>query len=208
MTEKRIVSEQRKSSRGNGRDAGGRVAAINSLIAALASEEGLVRESARRRLVHIGRPAVRPLVKALSGGDTHTRWEAAKALGYLADPATAPALVRALQDDEFGVRWLAAEGLILLGGNALEPLLRALMEGSDSVWLRQGAHHVLRALSKRGFREVARPVLAALDGLEPWLQVPQAAEDARDALARARKRQRARRGQGRASPQRARKSGN
>jgi HEAT repeat protein len=206
MAEKEIVSEQRKSPRGNGRDAGGKVAAISSLITALASDEGRVRESARRRLVHLGRPAVRPLMKALAGGDAHTRWEAAKALGYLADPDAAPTLVRALQDDEFGVRWLAAEGLILLGGDGLEPVLRALIKRSDSVLLRQGAHHVLRALAKSGFREVLRPVLAALDGLEPWLQVPLAAEDARDALARTRKQQRARRGRGQASPQRASKS--
>jgi len=203
MAEKRIVSEQRKSSRGNGRAAGDKAVTMNSLIAALASEEGLVRESARRRLVHVGRRAVRPLMKALASGDKHTRWEAAKALGYLADPDAAPALVRALQDEEFGVRWLAAEGLVLLDGEGLGPLLRALTEHPDSGWLRQGAHHVLRALSRRGFGEVARPVLAALDGLEPALQVPLAAEDARDALARTRKQQPSRRGQGRASPQRA-----
>jgi HEAT repeat protein len=145
---------------------------------------------------------VTPLIEALAGGDTQTRWEAAKALGYLADPDGAPALVRALRDEEFGVRWLAAEGLILLGRDGLEPLLRALMERPDSVWLRQGAHHVLRVLSRRGFREVLQPVLAALDGLEPWLQVPLAAEDARDALARAGKQQGARRGQGLANARR------
>jgi len=206
MAKDEIVSELGERSRKDGRDVADNAAAISSLIAAFASEEGLVRETARQRLVHLGRPAVRPLMKALAGGDTQTRWEAAKALGYLADPDAAPALVRALQDEEFGVRWLAAEGLILLGHDGLKPLLRALIERSDSVWLRQGAHHVLRALSKSGFREVLRPVLAALDGLEPWLQVPLAAEDARDALARVGKQQGAQRGRGRASPQRASKS--
>jgi HEAT repeat protein len=206
MAEEEIVSELRTRSRGDGRDAADDAAAISSLIAAFASEEGPVREAARRRLVHIGRPAVRPLMEALAGGDTQTRWEAAKTLGHLTDPDAAPALVRALQDEEFGVRWLAAEGLILLEGEGLRPLLRALTEHPDSGWLRQGAHHVLRVLSRRGFREVARPVLAALDGLEPALQVPLAAADARDALARTWKQQRARRGRGRASPRRASES--
>ena len=200
MAEEEIVSELRKRSRADGRDVADNAAAISSLIAAFASDEGLVREAARRRLVHIGRPAVAPLMEALAGGATQTRWEAAKALGHLGDPDAAPALVRGLQDEEFGVRWLAAEGLILLGRHGLRPLLRALIERPDSVWLRQGAHHVLRVLSRRGFREVLRPVLAALDGLEPWLQVPLAAEDARDALARVGKQQGARRGQGLANP--------
>ena len=189
MAEEEIVSEPPAGARGDGRKVGEDPAVISSLIAAFSSEDGLVRETARRRLVHMGRPAVAPLMEALAVDDPQTRWEAAKALGYLADPDSAPALVRALRDEEFGVRWLAAEGLIPLGFEGLEPLLRALIEHSDSAWLRQGAHHVLRVLSRRGFREVLQPVLAALEGLEPSLEVPLAAEDARDALARARKQQ-------------------
>ena len=41
-------------------------ATIDSLIANLASKDGMVRVRARRSLVAIGEPAVRPLVEALA----------------------------------------------------------------------------------------------------------------------------------------------
>jgi HEAT repeat protein len=207
MAERQAVKEQSVGSgRNDGRDIGDNPMAISSLIAAIASDDGLMRETARQRLVHIGRPAVSPLVEALAGGDIQMRWEIVKCLGQMADPKAAPALVRALRDEEFGIRWLAAEGLILLGFEGLGPLLRALIEHADSVSLRQSAHHVLSTLSRRGLREVLRPVLAALEGLEPSLQVPLAAEDARDALARAKKRQGARRGRNWPNPRRSGRS--
>ena len=81
------------------------------------------------------------------------RWEAAKSLSDIADPAAAPALVQALEDPETGVRWLAAEGLIRMRSACLQPLLHALTERADSVWLRDGAHHVLHDLAKMGLAE-------------------------------------------------------
>lgn len=158
-------------------------AAIGSLIAQLASDDGLVRVNARQSLVTIGAPAVALLIEALRDANRQVRWEAAKALSEIVDPAAAPALARALQDREFGVRWLAAEGLIVLGSRGLVPVLRALVEGSDSIRLRQGAHHVLHDLARRGdLTQVLQPVLAALEGIEPSLQVPVAAEAALEAL--------------------------
>jgi hypothetical protein len=159
--------------------------AIGSLIVQLASDDGLVRVNARQSLVAIGAPAVASLIEAVHDADGHVRWEAAKALSEIVDPAAAPALVRALQDREFGVRWLAAGGLVALGSKGLVSLLRALVEHSGSVRLRQGAHHVLHDLARhRDLTEVLQPVLAALDGIEPSLQVPVAAEAALEALMR------------------------
>jgi hypothetical protein len=159
--------------------------AVGSLTAQLASDDGLVRVNARQSLVAIGAPAVASLIEALRDANSQVRWEAAKALSEIVDPAAAPALVRALQDRGFGVRWLATEGLIALGSRGLTPLLRALVERSDSVRLRQGAHHVLHDLARRrDLTQVLQPVLAALDGIEPSLQVPVAAEAALEALMR------------------------
>jgi HEAT repeat protein len=155
---------------------------IGALIADLGVKDGLVRERARQSLVAIGGPAVDPLIEALADRNKHMRWEAAKALGQIADPASAPALVSILEDEVFDVRWLAAEGLIALGREALVPLLQALMEHPDSLWLREGAHHVLRELSGGGLKEVLRPLLAALDDVEPSVEVPLAVERALDAL--------------------------
>jgi HEAT repeat protein len=156
---------------------------ISSLITDLASQSALVRTNARQSLVAMGGPAVAPLIEALADPKRQVRWEAAKALSQIADPAAAPALARALRDRGFGVRWLAAEGLIALGSKGLVPLLRALIDHSDSVWLRQGAHHVLHDLAKGILKDLVQPVLAALEGVEPSLEVPVAAETALRALA-------------------------
>jgi HEAT repeat protein len=155
---------------------------IGALIADLGVKDGMVRERARQSLVAIGGPAVAPLIEALADRNTQMRWEAAKALSQIADPASAPALVSILEDEVFDVRWLAAEGLIALGREALVPLLQTLIEHPDSLWLCEGAHHVLHELSAGGLKEVLRPLLAALEDVEPSVEVPLAAEKALDAL--------------------------
>ena len=157
-------------------------ATIGALIADLGRKDGLVRESARQSLVAIGGPAVASLIEALADPNKQMRWEAAKALGQIGDPVSAHALVSALEDEVFDVRWLAAEGLIAIGREALVPLLHAVIECSDSLWLREGVHHVLHGLSRGDLEEMLRPVLAALEDVEPSIEVPFAAESAVDAL--------------------------
>jgi HEAT repeat protein len=155
---------------------------ISSLIADLSRKDGVVRESARQSLVAIGTPAVALLIEALVHPKESVRWEAAKALGEIRNPAAAPALVAALEDKVFDVRWLAAEGLIALRGEGLVPLLEALTERPDSLWLRDGVHYVLREVSAGELNEVLRPVRAALDGIEPSVEVPFAAKTALNKL--------------------------
>jgi HEAT repeat protein len=158
-------------------------ATINSLVSDLGSKDGLVRESARRSLVDVGQPAVGILIKSLAHRSRQVRWEAAKTLGQIADPAAAVPFVKALEDDEFSVRWLAAKGLIALKSKSLPPLLRALTKRSDSDFLLHGAHHVLHDLVRRGVqKEVLQPLLAALEDVEPSLEVPLAARAALEAL--------------------------
>ncbi len=163
-------------------------AAIRALVDILCDKNTLKRHRARLSLVDIGRPAVPYLMQALE--DSHAeeckRWEAAKALSDIGDPVAAPVLIDILgQDEHFGVRWLAAEGLIAMGRGGLVPLLNALIQRSDSAWLREGAHHVLRTLAGRGLYTYVAPVLTALEDMEPAVQVPPAARAALDALARA-----------------------
>jgi HEAT repeat protein len=110
------------------------------------------------------------------------RWEAAKALSQIGNQKAIKALLEALTDEKFEVRWLAAEGLIRIGRRAIVPLLEALVNQSDSYWLREGIHHVLHDMNTGKITEVLRPVLVALEGSEPTLEVPQAAQAALDAL--------------------------
>ena len=160
-------------------------AAIRALMDTLCDRDTLKRHRARLLLVDIGSPAVPYLVQALEDPDAEecVHWEAAKALSDIGDPLAAPALIDILgQDELFGIRWLAAEGLIALGLDGLAPLLEALIQRSDSTWLREGAHHVLRTLAQRGLYAQVAPVLTALEDIEPAVEVPPAARAALDAL--------------------------
>jgi hypothetical protein len=148
---------------------------IKSLIAMLASQDGVERSGAREQLVGIGRPSVSALIGALRSPSRHVRWEAAKALSEIRDPRAAPALVDALQDKRPAVRWLAARALVALGRDALIPLLDCVQRASDSVWMREGAHHVLHTLIRDGVADEAIPVLEALEDLEPTIGAPVAA---------------------------------
>jgi HEAT repeat protein len=155
---------------------------IKSLIADLASKDGLVRVKARQQLVAYKKQSVAPLIRTLSNENDWVRWEAAKALSQIGNNKAIKALLEALSDEKFEVRWLAAEGLIRIGRRAVVPLLEVLVKHSDSQWLREGIHHVLHDMSKGKNSIVLRPVLVALEGPEPSLEAPQAAQAALDAL--------------------------
>jgi HEAT repeat protein len=159
---------------------------IEELLAQLHSHEWKLRERARWQLETQGEMAVFPLMDALEDPDWHVRWEAAKALRDIADPRAAPGLVRSLRDRRFGVRWLASDALIALKEAGLPALLNALVHHGDSVLLRAGAHHVLRDLSRghvsRDIAAVLKPVIAALESMEPSVAAPVAARKALEEL--------------------------
>ncbi len=159
------------------------VAGVDALIEALGSDDGLVRHHARGALAHMGTSAVPALLSALEAPDSNVRWEAARVLREIGDAKAAPSLVRALEDEGFDVRWIAAEGLIGLEQKALRPLLTALVRLPASTPLLEGAHHVLDALQQEHrLPTAAEPVLTALEGPEPALMVPVAAQAALRAL--------------------------
>ena len=167
-------------------------ARIDEVTAELIGDlNGLAHRSARharRLLVKLGEASVPPLVDALRDHDPRVRWEAAKALAEIASPANAhskaaaKALVDALEDEEPGVRWLAAEALVFLGRASLDPLLHALLRDSGSVWLREGAHHVLRVIGRGEVAPAIEPVLRALEGVVPAIAVLPAVRDALAAI--------------------------
>ena len=155
---------------------------VESLVGDLASEDGLVRVKARRSLVAMGGKAVDTLIEALKSKMYWVRWEAAKTLAQIGDPTAIQALVDALEDEKFDIRWLAAEGLIHTGSKVIRPLLKALTARPDSLWLREGAHHVLHDLPEADFKQTVKPVLAALEDVQPSLEVALAAEAALDKI--------------------------
>jgi HEAT repeats len=151
---------------------------IPALVAALAHDDPVERNHVREALVAIGKPAVKYLIKLLSDPRPHVRWEVAKALGPIGDPAAAAALVNALEDEDTDVRWLAAAGLITLGCSGLEPLLAALIKRPDSIWLRDGAHHIFHDLVGKLPFHLAGRMLAILDQPDSELAIPEAAYEA------------------------------
>jgi HEAT repeat protein len=155
---------------------------IPALVRLLSSPAGMKRFHAREALVAAGDSAVDPLIEALNDDQDVVRWEAAKALVDLPSPRAASALVAALEDDEFDVRWAAAEALIALRTAGLGPLFEALEMRAESVWLREGAHHVLRNIHDRTTDAIVSPVLEALEHYYPELIVPFAARDAIEKL--------------------------
>jgi len=121
----------------------------------------------------------------LVAGQAHAaqqRWEAAKALSQIVDPAAVGVLVKTLEDKTFDLCWLAAEGLINIGKPSLVPLLHRLIEKTDSVWVREGAHHVFHDIHDPNLKLVLRPVLDALEDSDTHIQIPFAAEAALKSL--------------------------
>ena len=111
------------------------------------------------------------------------RWEIAKALSRIGSKKAVHVLVNALEDRDFSVRWIAAEGLITMGPDSLIPLLDALDNKPDSVWLREGAHHVLHDLMGRELIDdetvqCVFPVLDALDRMQGEMETESAASKA------------------------------
>lgn len=156
---------------------------ISSLIADLNDADGLKRQRARYDLIAMNGEAVPGLIDVVANEKGHARWEAIEALGWIGDPRPATLLVDALRDDDIGIRWAAANALIKFRRATIEPLLMALTEHFDSIWLQQGAHHILHTFRDRGllYPEEVK-VFEATEGIEPMVEIPWAAEAALENL--------------------------
>jgi hypothetical protein len=122
---------------------------ISELIEALGNPDFLTRQHARLLLVHHEPKSIPALTKALSSFNVNTRWEAVQALGEIRNLETAPLLVDMLMDEDTSVRWAAMESLIRMGRDAMRPILEKFIKNFDSIWLREGVHHILRVFKDR-----------------------------------------------------------
>lgn len=156
---------------------------IEGLIATLTSEEAARRMEARSELIDIGRPAIPPLLKLLSHAMETARWEACKILGIIGEKTACQRLVQVLKDESFDVRWVAAESLVAMGPRSVIPVLQALEMNFDSVYLREGALHILRVFDAQGMlNRKTRLVIDALNTFEPGISIALAARTALDSL--------------------------
>lgn len=152
---------------------------IAKLISDLHDADGLKRMRARMALIHIGWEAVPDLIRVVEDETGTARWEAIEALEKIRDPTAAAALVDALHDDDPNIRWAASNALIELDRACLRQVLEALTRDFGSAAFREVTHHILHVLNDRGRllpKEV--DVFQALEGPEPVIQAPWAAEAA------------------------------
>jgi HEAT repeat protein len=145
---------------------------IKEQIAELSSKDGVKRQKARHVLVEIGKDAVKDLSGLLEHPKDTVRWEAVKALSQIKDPMTARHLVQALGDESEGVRWVAAEGLISLHKAGLVALLQVLAEAKNTVFLKTGAHHVVKTLAEQYDFEGKAELIGTLENNAAHLEIP------------------------------------
>ncbi len=145
---------------------------MKELIAKLGGENTIERQHAREKLVEIGRDSIDFLMELISHPKHLYRWEAVKTLEEISDPISIPIFIQALEDDKSDVRWIAAKGLIKLGEISIEPLLKYLIENSDSVFALAGAHHVFYDLREMGLLPEDFPTEKLLSALKnpEWIE--------------------------------------
>ena len=113
-----------------------------------------------------------------SGRSPMEREQAIHQLGKSPSPDVVDHLINLLEDNADGVRWAASNALIECGEAALKPLLQALLDQHDSVWLRRGAYRVFHDTKNYKVQQATADVVKALNG-------PAAESTTTDAAARA-----------------------
>lgn len=135
---------------------------LKDIIRNLHENKTLRRKGARRKLEMHGKKNPQSLVDLLKSKDQKVRWESMKALITLEDESLIPFFLDLLTDDYGDIRWISAEGLILIGRSSIVPTIRRMLEKDDSVFLREGVHHILSKLIIQNERELYDSLLAGL----------------------------------------------
>jgi HEAT repeat protein len=102
---------------------------------------------ARNNFIKEGVKILPVMHKLMKSDYKRTRKQAMKIVERIAHKSSIPIAITMLDDEESEIRWIAAKALIGIGRGSVKPLLEALVKnGSESYYLRLGAHHVLSEL--------------------------------------------------------------
>ena len=104
---------------------------------------------AKENFVKLGKKILPVMNKLMTSKYRVIRKEAIKIVRDIGDPSSTQVVIDMLEDPEGDIRWIAAESLINIGRITFKPILEALVTNGESYYLRQGAHHVLKALIKK-----------------------------------------------------------
>ena len=134
---------------------------VTSLIPDLISSNTIRRKEARQNLEKLGPMKLEQLAFLLSSKNKQLRWEVAKALECGSTAGSIPIFLKLLTDDESDIRWIAAEGLINIGRASLIPLLHEIIY-HESIYINEGAHHILQELLIRKEKRRFHKLLSSL----------------------------------------------
>ena len=95
---------------------------------------------------------------------SRTREDAISFLESHRDPEVIDTLIVLLETDDAGVRWKVAEALAKMGKPALVPLLRTLLDKSESRWMLEGATHVFHDNRDPSVAKLTEGLRAAMKG--------------------------------------------
>lgn len=158
---------------------------ISGLIDQLRGENsGDNKEDAGTQLLAIGSPALPALLAAVRSETGNARLEIAKMLKRLADTSSAETLLELLSDDDFDIRWEAIEGLSAIGYDSLKPLISAIIQNPGSMKLRNASHHILHHVAAEGYYSLLKPLMMAIEGDIPNVEIPAAARKIQSEFAR------------------------
>lgn len=122
---------------------------VKRLLETLCATDGQQRKEARRELVALGDETLKYINDYLEHPRHICRWEILRVIKEIADLKSIPVFLDALDDDKSDIRWIAAEGLIRMGKYSVRPLLKLISEKHDSVFVLNGAHHIIWELYER-----------------------------------------------------------
>ena len=151
---------------------------IRRLVGRLGSEDVVERQQARQSLARIGKVAVPHLLPLLQSDDSRERWEAAKTLVPIGDPAATDALIETFESDDENLRWVAGEALVAIGQPAVDACLNSIIKRISTGFMRQGMHHVMHEFVGTTWGQFLQPVWEALDSAAWSMAGPLAAERA------------------------------
>jgi len=117
---------------------------------------------AKNTLIYMGKAVLPQLNILLCSENYELRIIAARIIQQIKAEESIRMMLLLLNDDDKSIRWIAARGLILVGREAIIPLLRTLVKNGKSYYLKSGAHSVLTRLLTSDEREEFNYLLTSL----------------------------------------------
>lgn len=142
------------------------------LLEALIMDRDELHREVRRALHNLGSLAKSAWVEALNHPDKQIRWEAARGLAQIGDVRAVGTLAGGLLEESYSVRWATSDALVHLGTQAIPAILTILSRYILNEPSRNAAYHALHGILSASTQEYIKPLLDALHGSAPDIEVP------------------------------------